>query len=289
MAFASVDELGRHVNGSSRGSIRAGQSHKGPERFYLSAADKIGVCAGVGVKRPSGLLRGLHHPFRDGDIRGPHIGPRERPFFPGGLWADLTSVGGLGSLVGPLRPLPLDHALGGGLPLLVPLGRSGLRVLRRPGVAGLLVRLVGRFVPTGEWGGSPFPARVHVIPGPVAVPLLGLSALAAPTIVLRVGRVLGQVMAGPAQRLSQAVLLVKPVMPSRERRAVPAQRVGARDRHVLKLIEQPGQGTVLGRFVSAHDGLTHVERNMDQAVMGGGGRRGYTNRKENKVSNIKTK
>lgn len=70
---------------------------------------------------------------------------------------------------------------------------------------------------------APLPAGVQLRPGSVSAPLPVLSAPAGPSLFhgVRVGA------SGPGEGLVQAILLVELVVSGWERRAVPAQRVGA--------------------------------------------------------------
>lgn len=231
----------------------------GTGEFYLRTPDGICVRTRIRVKRPARLLRCFHDPLGDGDVGRPDVGPREGPLFPGGLRAGLPRVGRLGPLVRAVGTLPPDHAV-----RRLPLGRrvpppillaGAVPVVREgrapPVVAGMLARFAGGLLPPRGLPTSPvlptaLPAWPQLALGPVAAPLLVLPAAPA---------VLGRGVARPARGLAQAVLLVQVVMPGREGGAVPAQGVRARHRHVLKLIQQPGQGAVLGDFVAPHDAL----------------------------------
>jgi len=153
-------------------------------------------------------------------------------------------VGGLGALVGGLGALPPHHAVGrlavvpvgGAAPPAVALGR-GFGVLGR------------RRAAAGGFGAGLLPAGLLVVVGALGFPLPRPLRLAPGAVTARVLAPTG------VRALGEAVLLAELVVAGWEGGAVPAQRIGTRHGHVLKLVQQPGEGAVLGGFAAPHDGL----------------------------------
>lgn len=110
-------------------------------RLSCGAASALAVRPRVRVKRPRGLLGGLHHPLCYWQVRGADVGPGERPLVSGGLRAAVPRhVAGLWPVVTGLIPVAL---------LLVPVPMLSVSVggRRRAGARSVPVGPAGLLAP----------------------------------------------------------------------------------------------------------------------------------------------